>query len=251
MAVLLVCIGCQETLSPHARQLLQNGYTASAAGNHRTVISSMDAFLAENPRSRRADEAYYLRGVSKYRLGDRAGAQGDLRAALDYARGKEVAGKSALALGDLAWEAGDMPTAKDMYATAVDNLNPAVPPADHAAYRLGCVLQRLGRWRDADVHFSRVVELFDGTELGDRAGRRMHCRAWTIQTGAFDAMTRAQAVRKQLVATNLTASVQPTMGGGKLLFLVQVGRYSSYEEAAAALPSISSIQPDAFVAATR
>jgi len=251
LVVLLLCVGCQEALSPQARQLLQNGYAASTAGNNQTVIDSMDAFLRDNAKSARADEAYYLRGLAKYHSGDLAGAKADLQAALDRTGKKEVAGKAALALGDLAWDADDMPAASDKYATAIVNINSSAPPADHAAYRLGCALQRLGRWQEADVQFSRVAELFAGGELASRAGRRMHCRAWTIQAGAFDNKSRAEAAARELVSRNLPASVQPTMGEGKLLFVVQVGRYSNHEQAAAALPSISQYQPDAFVAATR
>ena len=47
LMAMLVGVGCQETLTPQARQWLQSGYTASSSGNYRGVVQSMDAFLAD------------------------------------------------------------------------------------------------------------------------------------------------------------------------------------------------------------
>ncbi|MCJ7544471.1 MAG: SPOR domain-containing protein [Phycisphaerae bacterium] len=251
LIAILLCVGCQETLTPQARQWLQNGYTASASGEHQTVIQSMDAFLAEHARSRRADEAYYLRGLAKYHLGDRVGAQADLSAALDRSSKAEVRGKAALALGDLAWDGDDMPTAAEMYRTAVDNMDATVPPADHAAYRLGCAHQRLGHWQEADLQFSRVMELFPDEELAERSARRIHGRSWTIQVAAFNDQARAEAAVKELGGQGVRADVSPTMGKGKPIFMVLTGRYATWEQATAALPSLKKLQPDAFVTSTR
>jgi tetratricopeptide (TPR) repeat protein len=251
LAALLCCIGCQESLSPQARQLLQNGYAASAAEKPQEVVSSMDAFLRDHARSSRADEAYYLRGLAKYHLGDRAGARADLEAALERTDKNDIRGKSALALGDLAWDRDDMPVAADMYKVVLENTDHSVPPADHAGYRLGCVLQRLGGWEDADLQFSRVIELFSGSELATRSGRRIHGRVWTIQAGAFGDNSAAEAVVKQLSGEGLQAATVPMTGQGRLTFVVQAGRYATYEQATAALPLVKKFQPDAFVTATR
>ena len=163
----------------------------------------------------------------------------------------ELRGKAALALGDLAWDAEDMPTAADRYRTAVDNMNASVRPADHAAYRLGCALQRLGRWEDADLQFSRVMELFPSEELAERSARRIHGQSWTIQIAAFDDRARAEAAVKELADQGVRADVSPAMGRGKPVFVVQSGRFATWEQATAALPSIKKVQPDAFVTATR
>ncbi len=251
LAALLCCIGCQESLSPQARQLLQNGYAASAAGNPQGVVSSMDAFLYDHARSSQADEAFYLRGLAKYQLGDRVGARADLEAALSRTDKNEIRGKAALALGDLAWDRDDMPTAADMYRVVLENTDRSAPPTDHAGYRLGCVLQRLGRWEEADLQFSRVIELFSGSELAARSSRRIHGRAWTVQVGAFESKSSAEAVLGELADGGVQAAAVPLTGQGKLTFVVQAGRYATFEQATAALLSVKKVKPDAFVTATR
>jgi len=248
---LLECLGCQEQLSPQAKLTLQNAYAASAAGDNRAVINHTDVFLHQNDRSPRADEAYYLRGLAKYGLGDLAGAQVDLSEALGRTQIQELRAKTAVALGDLAWDSDDMQTAERMYGLALANLAKDQKPADHAHYRLGCVLQRLGRWEDADVQFNRVIYFFNGSELAIRAGRRLNARDWTIQVGAFEGKSRAEAVVADLKGKNLPATIQSIVTQGRLTFVVQVGNYPTYEQAAAALGGVRHYKPDAYVIPTR
>lgn len=244
-------LGCQGQLSPQAKLSLQNAYAASSRGDNHATIAQADAFLRENDRASRAEEAYYLRGLAKYRLGDRPGAQSDLSEALSRTQMKELRAESAVALGDLAWDADDMPTAERMYNLALNNLAKDQQPADHAHYRLGCVLQRLGRWEDADAQFNRVIYFFSGSELAVRAGRRLNARDWTIQVGAFEGKSRAEAAVRDLKDKNLPATLQPIVAEGRLTFVVQVGHYSTYEQAVAALGSVRQHKPDAYVIPTR
>jgi tetratricopeptide (TPR) repeat protein len=231
--------------------LLQEAYTASAGGDDRAAITNAEAFLQQNDRSSRADEAYYLRGLAKYRLGDRTGAQADLSEALGRTQMKELRAKAAVALGDLAWDADDMQRAERMYGLTLNNIEKDQKPADHAHYRLGCVLQRLGRWEDADAHFNRVIYFFSGSELAIRAGRRLNAKDWTIQVGAFEGNSRAEAVARELRDRNLPAVAQPIVAEGRLTFVVQVGHYPTYEQAAAALGGVRQHKPDAYIIPTR
>jgi tetratricopeptide (TPR) repeat protein len=248
---LFASLGCQGQLSPQARQCLQDAYTASAAGDNRAVIADTDVFLHMDDRARRADEAYYLRGLARYGLGDRAGAQADLSEALGRTQMKELRAKSAAALGDLAWDADEMQTAERMYGLALNNLQKDQKPADHAHYRLGCVLQRLGRWEEADDHFNKVVYFFSGSKLAERAGRRLNARDWTIQVAAFEGKSRAEAVVRELRDRNLPAVAQPIVAEGRLTFVVQVGHYPTYEQATASLGAVRQHKPDAYVIPTR
>jgi len=243
--------GCQGALSPQAEQLLQSGYAAGSRADHQTVVAKMDAFIAQNDRSRRADEAYYLRGLAKYGLGDRAGARADLSEAARRTDHDELKGKAYLALADLDWDSGDMAGAENAYREALAHLPQRQPPADHAYYRLGSVLQRQGRWEQADVQFSRVLFLFGDSELAQRARRRIHSTAWTIQVGAYRQKARAVSMAERLKAKGLSAHVKSALSEPAALFLVQVDRYPTYEQADSALPSIKADWQDAFVTDTR
>ncbi|MFA6133660.1 MAG: SPOR domain-containing protein [Phycisphaerae bacterium] len=244
-------MGCADQTTPQARQLLMNSYSASATGDYRAVIAGTDAFLRDSGRGGRADEAYYLRGLARYNLGDTTGAQADLSEALDRTQSRELRGKAAIALGDLACDRDDMPTAEAMYGKAIDNLERGVAPMDHAYYRLGCVLQRQGRWKEADLQFALLAEFFSGSDLAARGGRRMHARDWTIQAGTFDTQLRAEAAAKTLSDKNLPAVVVPVMADSRLIFVVQVGHYSTYEAACAALAGVKACKADAFVITAR
>ncbi len=243
--------GCQGALSPQAEQLLQSGYAASSRADHQAVVAKMDAFIAQNDRSRRADEAHYLRGLAKYGLEDRAGARADLAEAVRRTDHDELKGKAYLALADLDWDGGDMAGAENAYREALANLSERQPPADHAYYRLGCVLQRQGRWEQADIQFSRVLFLLGDSELAQRARRRIHSTAWTIQVAAYRQKARAVSTAEGLQAKGMSANVKSALSEAAVLFLVQVGRYPTYEQAELALPSIKADWQDAFVTDTR
>ncbi|MDY6913578.1 MAG: SPOR domain-containing protein [Planctomycetota bacterium] len=244
-------VGCADQLSPQAKQLLQSGCSAYNQGDDEAVIRQMDAFLRDNDSSSHSGKAYYLRGLAKYRLKDLDGAKADLREALARTDSEDVRAKASLTLGELAYEADDMAMAEHMYRMAQSNIEQGKAPSDHAHYRLGCVLQRQGRWADADIEFGRVTYFFNGSELAKRAGRRTHCTSWTIQAGAFRRKGSATAAAAKLVSKNTLAVSRGVLYDGKPMFVVQVGRYPTYEQAIAELDKVKSKTGDAFVTVTR
>ena len=242
--------GCNGQLNPRAKELLRSGYEAYGRGEDRDTVRRMDAFLQENGRSNSEDEGYYLRGLTKYRSGDRRGAQADLNEAIGRTEQKDIRVGARLALGDLAYEDDEMALAENAYRQALADIEPGQEPADHVYYRLGCILQRQGRWRDASGQFRRLRHHFVDSELAKRAGRRVNGDAWTVQMGAFGAKSRADAVAAELRGKRLQAFSRPIADGSTLLFVVQVGLYSTYEQAVAALRGIQKTQSDAFVIVT-
>jgi len=251
LSVLPGSFGCNGQLTPQAREILRGCYDAYWSGDNRDVIRRADAFLRDNRRSKRADEAYYLRGLAKYELTDMSGARADLNEALGRTRNKDIRARALLALGDLAHDTGEMDLAGTMYRQALASLESGAKPGDHARYRLGCVLQRQGRWRQADVHFDRVIYFFDGSELARRAERRVRCSDWTIQVGAFADKPRADAAAAQLRANKINAFTHPVLDDNRPVFVVQIGRYPTYEQAAVGLAEVKRQQSDAFVTVTR
>jgi cell division protein FtsN len=125
------------------------------------------------------------------------------------------------------------------------------PPAGHARYRLGTVLQRQGQWRNADAHFNRVMHYFGDTEIGKLAARRTHSNAWTIQAGAFERSSGARAAAQRLQAAGLSATTRTRLVDSRPMTIIQVGRYDRFYDAETALPSVRRVEPHAFIVTTR
>jgi len=247
----LTVIGCNGPLSPQAKELLLSAYRNYEAGNNAAVISLLDEFLADRSSTSRADEGYYLRGMAKYRSSDRSGAADDLNAALERTANSQLRAKARIALGDMAYDAGDMALAENMYRQALTDIPKGKKPADHARFRLGCVLQRQGRWADADLQFDRVIYLFRGSDIAQQAARRTHSVAWTIQAGAYRNKSLAESEAAKLSSKDLPAEVEVVLLEGEPAFIVQLGRFPTYEQAMASLPTARKIRAGAFVAPTR
>jgi len=241
------CVGCNGQLSPQAKELLLSSYSAYERGDDRATIRYASMFLKDNARSRRADEAHYLRGLAKYRTKDAAGAKEDLNAALDGTKNQSLRGKALTALGDLAYDADDMALAEQMFRQALAYIEPGKKPGDHAHYRLGCVLQRQGRWRAADLEFDRLIEQYRRSDLVPLASRRTHAGAWTVQAGVYQAKARADKAAAALSAHALPARAEPIPAEDELRFVVRVGRYPTYAQAVRMLPKVKRHVGDAFV----
>ncbi len=250
LLAVIASMSCTGPLSPEAKQLLQDGYTLYEAGDDAAAIEKLDSFLRENAKSSRAGEAYYLRGLAKHRRKDLSGAKADLNSAVARAENKELLVKALLAMGELAYQTDDMALAENMYRQALGEIKRGQKPSDQAHYRLGCVLQRQGRWAEADLQFDRVVYLFEGSKLAQLAGRRVRCTAWTIQVGAFKRKDRAASAGKRLREEKIPVIHKAILYDGRPLFVVQMGRFATYEQAMAELPAIQDHTPDAFVVPT-
>jgi len=252
---LMVAPGCNDQLSPQAMGLLRSARDSYDAGDNVAAASKLDTFLAENATSSKAAEAFYLRGMARLKTSDRAGAKQDLQSAIaktgDKASDKALRAKARVALGDIAYDDGDMALAENMYRQALEDFGPGAKPSGHAHYRLGCVLQRQGRWKEADVQFDRVVFLLPGTGLARKSARRTHGTSWTIQAGLYKSKVRAAAVARSLSGKHLSAAVVAIIAENRPMFVVRVGRFATYEQAAAMLPQVRHKQKDAFVTPTR
>ncbi len=242
---------CNGPISPQARDLLQNGLDTYNRGDDRATLERMNEFIDQHGEGPGADEAYYLRGLSRYRTGDRDGAEKDLRQALDRTARKDLRIGALKALGDLSYDNGQMSGAEDFYNKALDIQPHAEHPADEIFYRLGCALQRMGRWRDADVPFSRLNYYFEGSDLAQRADQRVFSRAWMVQAGAFRAGANARNVRDKLLKRNFPVEAKPSIIEGNLHYLVLVGRYTRYKQASQICSRVRRIVDGAFVTTTR
>lgn len=252
LAALSAGAGCNGDVSPEARLLLEAAGDAYRAGDNQQAVQKTDAFLKDNSRSRQAGEAYYYRGRARLALGDRAGAAADLNQAAASAQDKAIQADSLLVLGNLALDAGDASSAERLYRQSLEKDEAGRKPSDETLYRLGCLLQKQGRWQEADLQFDRLIYFFDGTDLAAQAGRKVRSTAWTIRTGTYAARADAQQAGAALgLAGPLAAATREVLEDGRLMFAVQAGRFATYDQASAALPGVRARAKDAEVAETR
>lgn len=243
--------GCQEPVRPEARKLLVDSKHAYERGDDADVLRDTGRFLSEHHGSGEADVAFYLRGLAKFRQKDLPGAKADLRQAASRTGRKDIRLGATKALADLAFEEGDIDWAEGLYRQALEQADPRAKPTAEIRYRYGCVLQRKGRWAEADQQFDRVMHVFPGSDAAGRAAARARCLAWTVQTGVFARQDSALAEASRLREAKLPAATRPMTHEGALRFHVQVGMYETHEAARAALPSVRRLRKDALVVPTR
>jgi tetratricopeptide (TPR) repeat protein len=248
----LSLIGCgEEPMTVESVSLLREGKGAYETGDDRLSVDRLTAFLTRFERTTDADEAYYYRGLARYRLGEMSGARTDFAAAVERTRRPDLRARATLALGDLAYEEADMVSAEQMYRLAIDDLDRSEPPTDHALYRLGASLQRQGRWGEANVVFDELIGDFWDSPLADRARRRIRASGWTVQAGAFRTRTRADALAANLRGGRFEPFIVPESVDGELYYLVRIGRFRAYEAAGEILGDVQRVAGGAYVTVTR
>ena len=265
--------GCGRDVSPEAWALLEGGKDAFRTGDNPAAVGKLDAFLKDNAGSKLAGEAYFFRGRARLAMGDRGGAGADLAQAAALLQDKLMAAQSLVYLGEIVEEGGDLAGAERLYRQGLDKLELGQKPADDALYRLGGVIQKQGRWADADLPLDRLIYLFHDSPLARQAERKVRCAAWTIRTAVFFDRPAAAAAAEELARAGLVATIRevleeervsaasaasqtsttsaPSQSGKRLAFWVQVGRYANYAQAAAALPAVRAKAKDAAIVETR
>ena len=251
LACLVISAGCNGVVSPEGAALLKSADAAYRRADDTAAIASATQFLQMHPRLQESAEAYYIRGLSRRRMGETAAATADLEAAADLAKRKDVLVRAHLALGELAYEGDDMAAAEKHYLAVTENCRDKASPEDEALYRLGSVLQRQGRWSEANKYYSKLGHLFPGSELAKRGADRIRADRWSIQAGAFAGVDAAQNLERKLRTAGLAVRRQADLRGGKRLWLVLIGSYATYKRAEADLERIKETSKDAFIAPVR
>lgn len=248
--VTLLC-GCGQEISPHLQQELASGTQAYNAGNYGEVIRHANAVLQETHSGQAAAQAWYLRGMARYEQDQLQAAREDLEQALEEADEASLSVKAADALGEIAYRDDDLPTAAGYFQTVLDRGEPTEPPADHAHYRLGSIYQRQSQWEQADLHFQRLIYHFPDSDLAELASQRSGARHWTIQAGSFTERDNAMSASKLFPITGPQPFVEPFIRDSQRVYLLMVGKWTRYDQAAAALPAVRDVKPDAFLNVVR
>ena len=243
--------GCNITVSPEATRYLQAADAAFRHGDDPAAIEAGSRFIQMHPRLEETGEAYYIRGLARCRAGQVNAGKNDLRTALTLTKREDLIALVHCRLGDLAYQADEMTESEKHYRTAIKHVRPGAPPADEAMYRMGCILQRQGRWREADLFFSRVVHFFDGAPLADRSADHAHAVRWSIQAAAMSELASARQLQHRLRHAGLNARTDLELRSGRVMRLVRVGSYHTYGQAQADLGKVRTIVSDAFITSAR
>ncbi|MFP4052586.1 MAG: SPOR domain-containing protein [Phycisphaerae bacterium] len=243
--------GCGGQLTPEARQLLSEARDAYRRDENSRTVTLADQFLQQHPGSVAADEALYLRGMAKYRLRDLDAATADFKEAAEESKKDSVRAVALTQLAEIAFVRGNMDQAEDYATDALIYTRPSESPADKAFYRLGCVLQRQGRWLEADEKFGKVTFWFADTELARLAARRLSARGWTVRAGTYQTRRYAEAAARKLHDHGLSVAVRAEVRDHQLVYLVEVGRFGNYAQAMRQLAAVKAHQDDAYLTVTR
>ena len=178
-------------------------------------------------------------------------ARADFNEALRLGRRKDLKGMVHGELGKLDFDAGQMKEAEGHYRQMLEVIPADAPPAEGALYRLGCALQYLGEWSQADVYFDKVIHNFDGSDISRLAVNRVRAVRWSIQAGAY----QNELAGKQMAESLRTLGLEVRFDGGlrdsRMMRLLRVGSYPTFDAAKADLERVRKYAADAFITPAR
>ena len=244
-------IGCGEAqIAPTDQRNLDSAVQSYGSGDDAQTIKNANAVLMKHTSGDMAMKAYYLRGMANFRLGDWDAAANDLKIVIRNAPNEELTLRAKDALGELAYRNNDLELAKGYFEDVVEGIPQAERPADHARFRLGCILQRQGKWSQADLYFQRVIYLFPKGKLAGEAKKKVNARKWTIQAGSYRKSENAEELASKLRKSGFEVVIKPESPNEKLVFSVLVGRWDNYDSAVRKLPAVKKVRTDAFLRVT-
>ena len=136
----------------------------------------------------------------------------------------------------------------DYYQKVLPELPPH-PPKDDILFAAGLAMQRVGKWKDAALCFSEILQRFRDRPIAADARRKA---AWghpyfSIQLGAYRDLNNAAQVVRGWRDKNLDASQENLPLQGQAMWVVMAGRYRTYGEAIEALQQVRKLAPGAYI----
>ncbi len=246
LACVLPACGCTR-LGPGERESLQEAAREYALGRIDPAMARLDPLIRDFSRAEEIAEAYYIRGLCHARQGREEAARADFEKALNSRR-RDLVGLARASLGTMAFRRGDYAAAAEHFEKGLPDV-PDAPPKDQLLFSAGVAMQRAGRWKDASAQFATLLHRFPDRPIAERA-RRM--AGWThpyfaIQLAVYATAESAEQAVRAYRNRGLSAVQENHPRGGRAMWIVMTGRYPSYADAVAALPSIRRIQPDALI----
>lgn len=230
MGLLLLALTACKTTQEAQQAKLNDGFSSYTVRNFDAAEKSADEFISKAPNDPDADEAYYLRGISRLGREDKKGAAEDLRTAISKSDRNDLKAKAHRALGDLAFDQQNWPEAVRQYQNAMKYL-PAEKLVPIVVFRVGSALQAQGKWSESRQYFLQVLKLETEAFWKERATARLKADSYSLQFGAFRDTTNAAQTAKTLRAQGLDPHIVNEVRDGQLMFFVRSGEFNTYDEA--------------------
>lgn len=224
--------GCAQSTSGPSVDL-QPGFAAYQNKEYSQASRTAHAYIAAHPNGTQLDDAYYLLGISHETQGQFDRARHDFERAISVTHQNAVRRKANKALGDMAFAKAHYGQAATYYQAAIAAMNGRTPPAA-MLFKYGAALQNSGHWHSAQGPLSQAAADAPGTTAAKYAEQRLAVNHFALQYGAFLYNKSAWAVVGQLRSTGISATVVPSVVGGRKLYLVQSGDYHTLPSAMAA-----------------
>ena len=226
ITILLVMSGCDETKT----------VTIDDAFSHYDRGAYRDAYeVAKSQNSgQNADSGNFIAGLSAYRLGKAIDAIRHLKAVSNTSH-PEMSTTANATLGLIYEGRQDYSSALRYYTKALKHAKNEDLARTH--YQVGVVQQKLGQWSSARSHFSLASTKTRNYALKAQAMQKLNATGFTIQLGAYASRSNAnkRAVAVSSVSKRLGFGspriVMSKISSGATRYLVQVGRFSTYESA--------------------
>lgn len=232
--------GCNHYVSEQAKHQLRQSAKLVQKNANAQATRKLLTLLEEQPPNAAASEALYLLGICHLRSGQTDQARRSFRQALDVAEVTTLQHYLSLSLANLAFEQGDYAAAARLYGSYLDSL-PRRSPFQWAHYRYGLTLQTVGKWKQADVQFSRILHLFQQSDAYDSAWKHFGHTHYTIELGRFPSPELAQEQRRQF--PDLADQIVPAAGHepDNWFYVNNYGKFEKLDQAKQALASIKQI----------
>ncbi|NIA06716.1 MAG: tetratricopeptide repeat protein [Actinobacteria bacterium] len=196
LPLLLLLASCQPKITEQGKRQLLNAAKLVEEGSYVPAIDELERFIDTYPSSHEAAEAYYMLGLSRLQTDDSAQAEQNFESALSAAEVPVLEYYVRMSLANLAFERQDYSRAGKYYGRYLDEL-PHKAPFYLAYYRYGMSLQALGRWKQADVQFSRVLYLFPQADILRSVQERFGRTHYAIEIGRFSSFELAGRQREE------------------------------------------------------
>ncbi len=200
--------------------------------NYQEVINITTKIVSLNPRSRYADDALYLRGVSYLKKARYEQAREDFNRILDEYPRSNLNSSAKTSLADSYYLAEDVNEAIIRYREfAIDN--PRSPLLGIVYFRLGRCYQKKGRWGEAEYYFKKVCKDYPLSFEATQAATVLEedHLYFTVQVGSFREKTNALEIRDRLKKEGQPAYLSQIQQKGELLYRVRVGKFDTRSEA--------------------